>query len=73
MANLLQQFLTLVPGSPLLVGEVTGAAGEVRKVTLPDGSEITARGNASLGDKVFVRAGSIDGPAPILPFVEIVI
>ncbi|WP_300335652.1 hypothetical protein [Accumulibacter sp.] len=71
MSNALREFLSLVPDAPLLVGEVTAIANELRTVTLPDGATITARGVGSVGQQVFVRAGKIEGVAPALPVVEI--
>jgi hypothetical protein len=72
MPNLLQQFRSLLPNPPLLVGEVT-VAGDLSQITLPDGSVITARGAAVVGQMVFVRDGAIEGEAPDLAVVEITI
>jgi hypothetical protein len=41
------------------------------RVELPDGTQISARGEATLSERVFVRDGAIEGPAPTLP-VEII-
>ncbi|MEF8769424.1 hypothetical protein [Candidatus Accumulibacter contiguus] len=71
MSNLLSEFLSLFPSDPLLVGEVSSITNEVRTVTLPDGSTITAKGVAELGQTVFIRGGVIDGIAPSLTVVEI--
>lgn len=71
MANLLAQFRSLLPQSPLLVGEVTAIAGGIATVELPDGSIVSARGDATVGDQVFVRGGAIEGQAPDLAFVAI--
>ena len=73
MSNLLSDFLSLLPGDPLLVGEVSGITDEIRIVTLPDGSTITAKGVAAVGQKVFIRGGVIAGLAPTLPVVEILV
>jgi hypothetical protein len=73
MSNLLSEFLSLFPSDPLLVGEVSSITNEVRTVTLPDGSTITAKGVAAVGQKVFIRGGVIDGIAPSLPLVEITV
>ena len=54
-----------------LVGEVSSITNEVRTVTLPDGSTITAKGVAEIGQTVFIRGGVIDGIAPSLTVVEI--
>ncbi|MER2546467.1 MAG: hypothetical protein ABTS16_24050 [Candidatus Accumulibacter phosphatis] len=73
MSNLLSDFLSLLPGDPLLVGEVSSIADEIRIVTLPDGSTITAKGVAAVGQRVFIRGGVIDGIAPALTVVEILV
>jgi hypothetical protein len=61
MSNALRAFLSLVPEAPLLVGEVSSIANEIRTVTLPDGATITARGVGSVGQQVFVRDGKSPG------------
>lgn len=73
MSNPLKQLLALLPEAPLLTGEVTAINNELRTITLPDGSVITAHGEASVGAIVFVKAGQISGPAPALTPVSIVI
>lgn len=73
MSNLLQAFLSLSPGQPLLVGEVSSIANEIRTVTLPDGSTIAAKGSGDVGHTVFVRDGQIQGAAPSLDIVSIVL
>ena len=73
MSNLLKQFRSLLPEPPLLSGEVTAINGELRTITLPDGATITARGDAAMGAMVFVRGSMIEGPAPVLPVIQIVI
>lgn len=69
--NLFARFQRLLPGSPLLVCAVisSGLGGAI--VELPGGARIAVRGEASVGSKVFVRNGAIEGPAPDLP-VELV-
>lgn len=56
----------LLPDAPLLVGTVASISGGVAVVVLPDGGEVAARGAASIGARVFVRDGLIEGAAPIL-------
>lgn len=65
MSNLYAKFRALIPDAPLLVGTVTATA--PLRVQLPDGSLIAARGDAELGQAVFVRDGALEGPAPALP------
>ena len=65
-ANLFVNFRRLIPGAPLQVCAVisTGAGGSI--VALPGGAEIRVRGTGTVGEKVFVLAGVIQGPAPNL-------
>ncbi|EXI72703.1 MAG TPA: hypothetical protein PK440_07945 [Candidatus Accumulibacter phosphatis] len=71
MANLLRQFRSLIPDSPLLVGDVSAVANGILTIELPDGSYITARGAASVGQRVFVRSGLVEGLAPTLSYLEV--
>ena len=64
MTNLYSKFARLFATDPLLVGTVATTDGITTRVALPDGALITARGTAAVGDKVFVRAGAIEGAAP---------
>lgn len=73
MSNPLKQLRALIPAAPLLVGEVTSISAELRTVELPDGSKLTARGDAGIGDQVFIRGGVIEGAAPSLTAIEIVL
>ncbi len=54
----------------LLVGTV---AGETSVVTLLDGGIVSVRGTATVGGKVYIRAGRIEGPAPAMRQNEIVV
>jgi hypothetical protein len=71
MSNAFARLIGLLPGDPLLVGTVTAIADGVATVELPDGGVLRARGAASVDDRVFVRAGAIEGQAPALSYVEI--
>jgi hypothetical protein len=73
VSNPLKQLRALIPAAPLLVGEVTSISAELRTVELPDGSKLTARGDAGIGDQVFIRGGVIEGAAPSLTAIEIVL
>lgn len=64
--NLYRRLRDIIPDDPLLVGEVTADTPAGYIIQLPDGAEITARGEATLGQRVFVRAGLIEGAAPAL-------
>lgn len=67
MHNLYQQFRALLPHPPLLVGTVAAVAPGVVSVQLPGGGRLNARGQALVGQNVFVRDGVIEAIAPSLP------
>lgn len=67
MTNLFRQFLDLIPDPALQTGEVTFVSNGVATIELPGGGTLNARGAASVGQKVFVRNGVIEGTAPDLP------
>jgi hypothetical protein len=71
MANPYAEFKKLLPNEPLLVGEVAAVDGTEAVITLPDGRTLRARGQASVGQTVFVRGGRIEGEAPALSLVQI--
>lgn len=66
MPNLYKIFRDLIPTAPLLVGEVIAFDNGTATIQLPDGGTVLGRGSATVGDKVFVRDGLIEGPAPLL-------
>ena len=70
MPNAYREFMALIPDQPLEVGEVTAFTGGVATVTLPGGGVIQARGAASVGQRVFVRGGVIEGEASTLTYVS---
>lgn len=57
---------SILPDAPLLVGDVVAVSNGTATVELPDGSQVQARGEASVSDRVFIRDGVIEGPAPSL-------
>lgn len=67
--NLWKRLKLLLPDPPLLVGTVDSVTAYGAVVILPDGSHVSARGDANVGGKVFVRDGLIEGQAPNLPTV----
>ena len=69
MANIFTQFLALLPKESLEVGAVIAATATGATVQLMGGGIVQARGEATLGQRVFVRAGVIEGPAPTLTYV----
>ena len=70
MANLFTQFLALLPKESLEVGTVIAATATGATVQLMGGGIVQARGEATLGQRVFVRDGLIEGPAPELEWIE---
>ncbi len=66
MHNLYEQFRQLIPDPALQAGIVVGVGTGGVTVALPGGGLIKARGQASVGQKVFVRDNAIEGIAPSL-------
>lgn len=64
--NLYQQFRELLPDPQLQVGTVTEVGSGVVTASLPGGGSIKARGEATVGQKVFVRDGVVEAIAPSL-------
>lgn len=69
--NLFAQFKRILPAQPLLVGEAISSGSGAVLVELPGGDRISARGEATPGDNVFVRNGVVEGIAPALTLVLI--
>lgn len=72
MPNLWRQFADLLPESPLLIGTVQAMhTDQSLTVVLLDGGQVRVTGVMAVGQRVFVRAGEVVGPAPTLPIVDI--
>ena len=69
-SNPYARLLALLPRTPLLVGDVIAVSAGIARVELPGGGLITALGQATVGDRVFVRDGAIEGPAPNLTYIS---
>jgi hypothetical protein len=70
--NPYQALVRLLPQRPLQVGTVQGIIGGVATISLPGGGTIHARASAAtVGQRVFVRDGVVEGEAPDLP-VELI-
>lgn len=69
--NLWKRLKQLLPDRPLLIGTVASVSTYGALILLPDGSHITVRGYAEVGQQVFVRDGAIEGLAPSLTTVLI--
>lgn len=57
----------LLPEAPLLVGNVTSVNNGVATLVVPGGGTDQARGDTTVGARVFYRDGVIEGGAPTLP------
>lgn len=73
MRNVYRDFIDLLPPRPLQVGTVQSVSTGVATIALPGGGIIQARGQATVGQRVFVRDGLIEGTAPDLPIVVIAV
>lgn len=69
--NLYKALRAIVPGARLVIGTVTLVETGRVTVELPDGSTMAAKGVATVGNKVYVKDGVIEGIAPSLTVVEI--
>lgn len=67
MHNLYRQFRQLLPDPPLQAGIVVDVGASRVVIALPGGGLVHARGEATLGQTVFVRDGVIEDEAPSLP------
>ncbi len=66
MHNVYQQFRQLLPDPPLQAGTVTAWAPASSRCNCPVAAILTARGDAQVGQTVFVRDDVIEGVAPSL-------
>jgi len=64
-------FRTLLKEPPLQIGTVTLIENGEATIELPGGGFTRARGDATVGQKVFARNRVIEGAAPALPIVLI--
>lgn len=72
MPNLWRQFEALLPDTPLMIGTVVSVHMDATlTVALLDGGLLRVKGSATPGDRVFVREGQVEGPAPVLEQVRI--
>lgn len=69
--NLFKQLRDVLGTSVLQVGDVLAVENGVATIELPGGAQVQARGEATVGDRVFFRDEVIEGPAPSLTYVEI--
>lgn len=65
--NIYRELMTLLPSSPLLVGQVITVATGTVTVQYPGGGTQVVRATGyTVGAKVFVRDGVVEGLAPAL-------
>jgi hypothetical protein len=70
--NIYRELLSLLPSSPLLVGQVESVGTGTVTVQYPGGGTQMVRATGyAIGAKVFVRDGVVEGLAPALPTVTI--
>lgn len=69
--NIYKQFLGLLPISRTEVGDVVGVYTDGGLVELQTGGFKRVKGEATLGQKVFIKDGQIVSAAPSLTGVEI--
>jgi hypothetical protein len=70
--NLWSNFQSLIPKAPLLVGEVIGVnSNGTCSVTMPGGGNMRVIGASTVGKKVFIKDGVIQGEAPDLDYYEL--
>lgn len=70
--NLYRALRDLLPEPPLQVATVTAVnPDETLTVEYPGGGTQRVRGEAAVADRVFVRAGVVEGPAPALTVLTI--
>ena len=71
MSNLYALFKDLLPKYPLMVGTVASIDNGVASIDMDGGGTMQARGDTTVGARVFFRDGVIEGPAPTLTLVAI--
>lgn len=71
MRNPYKMLRDLLPEPPLQIGDVISVLNGVATISSPGGGLSTARGAATVGQRVFFRDSNIEGQAPALP-VEII-
>lgn len=65
--NLFKRFERLLPQYPLRVADVIAVVGTAVLVQEVGGARFTVRGEANVGDRVYIRNQVIEGSAPNLP------
>ena len=66
MPNLYQELKTLLAPGRVQTGKVLAYADGMATIELPGGAQIRARGDTTVGARVFVQDGVVQGSAPDL-------
>lgn len=69
--NPYKRLLALIPGDSDDAGQVVAVTTDGVVIQLVDSATLHARGEATVGDHVYVRGGVILGPAPALAGVDL--
>ncbi|GGE75998.1 hypothetical protein GCM10011533_30480 [Streptosporangium jomthongense] len=70
MSNLYKRLLGILPSEPRDKGQVIAVNPDGATVELVTGARVRVRGDAQVGDHVFIRGRQIEGPAPALSGVD---
>ena len=70
MSNLYKRLLGILPNEPRDKGEVVAVHPDGATVELVTGARVRVRGEAQIGDHVFIRGSQIEGPAPALSGID---
>lgn len=70
LTNPFAAWMSLQPPKRRQVGTVLMVDGSVITVELPSGGRLQVIGQATVGDRVFVRDGLIEGEAPTLTYIS---
>lgn len=73
MSNLYKRLLGILPSEPRDKGEVIAVNPDGVTVELVTGARLRVRGEAQVGEHVFIRGRQIEGPAPALSGADQVI
>ena len=73
MSNLYRRLIDVLPSEPRDKGRVIAVHADGATVELMTGARVRVRGEAQVGDHVFIRGRVIEGPAPDLMGVDQII
>ena len=65
-----KRWLNLIPHTRLDAGQVIEVTADGATIQLPTGEQVRVRGQASVGEQVYIRGGVIEGPAPGLTGID---